>query len=83
MDEIPQPAGQPYSVGDRVRVYLGPDDPDVEFHDEICEVTEVFSDDLDEHTGRTLDALSYALRSVELDEELPVTFRHSDLVPAD
>lgn len=81
MDEIPQPADEPYSCGDRVRVYVGPDDPDTRYHGDVCEVLEVLTDDLDSETGRRLDAYSYRLSRLEAGEELPVAFRHLDLVP--
>lgn len=83
MEEIPQPSPTPHSEGDRVRVYLDPDDPDASHHDTVCVVAEVHVDDLDGETGRELDAYSYTLRDTDTDEELPVGFRHWDLVPVD
>jgi len=68
-------------VSDAVRVYLGPDDPDSKYHGMDCEVTEVIIDDLDSQTGRPLDSYSYTVKSVEIGEELPIRFRHRDLVP--
>jgi hypothetical protein len=64
-----------------VRIYLGPDDPDSRYHGEICEITEVMIDDLDSKTGRQLDAYSYTIQPVEKEKELPISFRHYDLVP--
>lgn len=64
MKDIPQPSSDPYSVGDRVEIYVGPDDADARFHRTVCEVAEVHSDDLNAETGRTTDAYSYTLRTV-------------------
>ena len=82
-DEIPQPAADPYSPGDRVRVYVGPGDSDTQYHGVVCEVLEVLRDDLASETGRALDSYSYQLRRVDADTVLPVSFRHFDLVPLD
>lgn len=82
MEDIPQPSSDPYTVGDRVEIYVGPDDADARFHGTVCEVVEVQSDDLDAETGRTTDAYSYSLRAVTSDDILPISFRHHDLVPA-
>lgn len=81
MEDIPQPASDPYSIGDRVVIYLAPDDDDVRFHGAVCEILEVHCDDLDAETGRTTDAYSYDLRAKQTNEELPISFRHRDLVP--
>jgi len=81
MEDIPQPSRGSYSVGDRVQIYIGSDDPDSRYHGSVCEIIEVLIDDLDSETGRTRDAYSYVLQSVETDEELPISFRHHDLVP--
>lgn len=83
MQDIPQPADDSYSVGDRVQVYIDSDDPDSRYHGIICEVVSVLTDDLDTETGRITDAYSYSVQSVESGEELPVSFRHRDLVPAE
>lgn len=83
MQDVPQPLAKPYSVGDRVRVYIGPDDPDARFHGCVCEVVNVHTDDLDANTGRCLDAYSYSLHDTASDEVLPVAFRHADLVLAE
>jgi len=83
LDDIPQPASETYSVSDVVRIYLGPDDPDSRYHRVRCEVTEVMADNLDSQTGRPLDAYSYTLQELETGEELPISFRHRDLVPAE
>ncbi|WP_331232422.1 hypothetical protein [Natronorarus salvus] len=80
MEEIPQPASEPYSEGDRVRVYLDIDDPDTRYDDLVCTVHRVFCDDLDRETGRELDSYSYQLRT-DAGERLRVTFRHVDLIP--
>jgi hypothetical protein len=81
MTGIPQPSPEPYAVGDRVLIYLSPDDVDDQFHDTVCCVIDVTTDDLSTETDRVLDAYSYSLRTVEGGEELPITFRHWDLVP--
>ncbi|WP_436909037.1 hypothetical protein [Halosimplex marinum] len=83
MEDIPQPATDPYSVGDRVRIYLDADDPDAELHGTVCEVVDVFVDDLGAETSRDLDAYAYDLRAVDSDRELSVPFRHRDLVPVE
>ena len=83
MADIPQPSNDPYSVGDLVQIYIGSDDRDVQYNDEVCEIIGVFTDDLDSETGRHTDAYSYTLRNRETEEELPISFRHHDLVPAD
>jgi len=83
LDDISQPAPEPYSVSDIVRIYLGPNDPDSRYHGMICEIAEVAIDDLDSQTGRSLDAYTYTVQSLETEEELPISFRHRDLVPAE
>ncbi len=83
MTEIPQPAPEPYSPGDQVRIYLDPADPDAPIHGTVCEILDVLEDDLDTETGRPTDAYSYRLRDLETDEKLSLTFRHQDLVPAE
>lgn len=82
MENIPQPSDSPYSVGDCVRIYIGADDPDSQYHGTVCEVAEILKDDLDAETGRDLDAHSYRVRDKESNTELPISFRHRDLVPA-
>ena len=81
MEDVPQPSHDPYSVGDRVRIYVGPDDPDSRFHGVVCEVMEVVTDDLGSGTGRTTDAYSYTLQNIRTNKEVPISFRHHDLVP--
>lgn len=81
MENIPQPADGPYSEGDRVRVYLSDDDLDAKYHGLVCEVVEDTPDDLDELTGREIDSHHYKLQRTDTDEELPMWFRHADLVP--
>jgi hypothetical protein len=80
MEDIPQPASDPYIVGDRVKIYIGFDDPDSRYHGVVCEIVSVLTDDLGTETGRNLDAYSYAVQKVECGEELPISFRHRDLV---
>ena len=81
MEDVPQPASEPYAVGERVQIYLGPDDPDASHHGTVCAVLDVLVDDLGTETERPMDAYSYTLRDVDTDERLPVPFRHRDLVP--
>lgn len=81
MEDVPQPSGTPHSTGDRVRIYLDPEDPDAQYHGLVCEITAVHADDLDIETDRDLDSYSYILRPEEKDEELSVAFRHQDVVP--
>jgi len=82
MEDIPQPADEPYSEGARVRVYLAEDDPDAQHHGRVCEVVERITDSLAEETGRELDGHLYRLQDADTGETLPVDFRHADLVPA-
>ncbi|QCC55954.1 hypothetical protein DV706_13235 [Natronorubrum bangense] len=81
MEDIPQPSSDSYSIGDRVRIYIGSDDSDSRYHGKVCEIVKVLKDDLDAETGRTIDAYSYILRDIESNKELPISFRHHDLVP--
>lgn len=83
MEDIPQPANDSYSVGDRVQIYIGPDDTDSRYHGVVCEVVEIQTDDLGTETGRTTDGYSYILQDIETGEELPISFRHHDLVPVE
>lgn len=83
MEDIPQPTSDSYSVGDRVQVYVGSDDPDSQYHGIVCEVVSVLTDNLDTETDRTTDAYSYSIQDVESGEELPISFRHRDLVPVE
>jgi hypothetical protein len=80
MTDVPQPAPEPYSPDDQVRIYLDPTDPDAYTHGTVCEITAVLVDDLDIETGRPLDAYSYRLRDLETDAELWLAVRHRDLV---
>lgn len=83
MEDVPQPSSEPFSDGDRVRIYLDPSDTDARYHGLECCVVDVHTDSLSSETGRALDAYSYTLEDVESGEELPVAFRHQDLIPAD
>lgn len=82
MENIPQPAEEPYAEGDRVRIYLGTDDMDVGHHGRVCEVLDDHPDDLGVGTGREIDSDHYRLRDVDEDTVLSVRFRHADLVSA-
>ena len=44
------------SVGEWIRIYLNPDDPDSEHHGRVCIVTDVFSDNLAAETDRDIDS---------------------------
>ncbi|ELZ09984.1 hypothetical protein [Natrialba aegyptia] len=50
MEDVPQPADEPYQPDDRVRVYLAEDDPDAEHHGHVCVVEERISDSLGDET---------------------------------
>lgn len=77
--DVPQPADEPYHLGDMVRVYLGHNDPDSRHHRKTGMVVEVHEDTLDKETGRELDSYSY---KIKVDgKELDVWFQHHDLVP--
>jgi len=82
MEDIPQPASEPYTGGDRVRIYLRETDPDVAHHGTECIFVSRSEDGLAEESGRDLDAHTYRLRPVDADSPLSVEFRHFDLVPA-
>jgi len=79
MKDVPQPATDPYSVGDEVMVYLAEDDPDGHRHGAEGVVVEVLEDSIGTETGRGMDSLSYQIET--LDSIIDTWFRHSDLVP--
>jgi len=81
MEDVPQPAREQYSPGDQVRVYVSEDDLDVRWHGKRCRVVEVIEDDLSGETGRGLDGVLYRVEDVESGGQVPVDFRHRDLVP--
>jgi len=70
MKNIPQPSDNPYEAGDLVRIHLGEDDADAEFHGLVCVVIDRFRDDLDSETGRDLDAFSYRLSFHDIQERV-------------
>ncbi|MFK5602612.1 hypothetical protein [Haloferax volcanii] len=80
MEDVPQPAPEPYSKGDHVRIYLGEEDPDSEHHGRVCIVNERLDDGLAATTERDLDGHLYRLNDAESGEPVPVDFRHTDLV---
>jgi len=80
MENIPQPSDSPYEVGQRVRIYLSDDDMDAQYHGLVCEVIGDEPDDLGDLTGRDVDSHHYRLRRVDTGDELPLSFRHEDLV---
>lgn len=65
-----------------MRIYLSEDDVDAQYHGLVCEVIEDNPDDLGDATGRDIDRHHYRLRRVDTEEELPLHFWHTDLVPA-
>ena len=81
MENIPQPSDSPYKIGQRVRIYLSKEDIDTQYHGLVCEVIADEPDDLSEVTGRDVDSHHYRLRRVDTEDELPLLFRHGDLVP--
>ena len=83
MEDIPQPAPEPYIPGDEVEIHLDPADPNAHAHGLICEVVDILADDLNIQTDRPTDAFSYRLKELEIGETLPLSFRHQDLVPAE
>ncbi len=83
MEDIPQPQSDSYTVGDRVKIYIGSDDPDSRYHGVVCEIENVRTDDLGSETGRNIDAYSYTVQKIASGEELPISFRHRDLVPVE
>lgn len=83
MKDIPQPSNSPYSVGERVQVYVDSADHESRFHGDVCEIVSVREDNLDQETGRSTDQYRYSLRDTDTGDSLPPTFRHFDLVPAE
>jgi len=82
MEDIPQPATDPYAPGHHVRLYLSEPGTEVKYHGLICGVITDVPDDLGTETGRPLDSHRYELRRVDTETTLPVRFRHHNLVPA-
>lgn len=62
---------------------IGPTDADSQYHGATFEVVDVHVNDLNTETDRLLDAYSYTLRDTSSGENLPLSFRHQDLVPVD
>jgi len=83
MEDVPQPADEPYPEGARVRVYLGENDPDAKYHGRVCVVEERLNDALAKESGRQLDAYLYCVQDADTGETLGIDFRHRDLVPTD
>lgn len=81
MENIPQPSNSAYDIGDRVRIYLGSDDIDSNYHGLVCEIIDDEPDELGKLTGREIDSHHYRLRRVDTGETLSQDFRHEDLVP--
>jgi len=82
MENIPQPADEPYSPGDKVHIYLSDEDLDAQYYGLVCEVLEDNPDDLDDLSGRELDKHHYQLRRLDSNKVLPIHFRYVDLIPA-
>jgi len=78
-ESIPQPADEPYEVGDSVKIYLAPNDVDIAHHGKTGTVVEILQDNLDEKTGRELDSYSYRIKIGN--KEVSTWFRHGDLTP--
>lgn len=74
MTKIPHPAPNPYTVGDRVQIYLDPRDADSQYHGVTCAVVDVHVDDLGAETERPTDAYSYTLRNTHSGDDLPLSF---------
>jgi len=83
MEDIPQPKSDSYTVGDQVKIYIKSDDPDSRYHGVVCEIQSVRTDDLGVETGRSLDVYSYTVQEIQSGDELPISFRHRDLVPVE
>jgi len=66
-------------VGDRVEVYLAPDDSDSHHHGTVGKIIDVLEDSLGEETERELDSYSYRIETEE--DVINVWFKHRDLVP--
>ena len=81
MEDILQPSDESYAIGDQVRIYIGSDDLDSQYHGVVCEIIEIITDDLDAETGRITDSYSYTVRNAETGEEPPMSVQHHDLVP--
>jgi hypothetical protein len=82
MKDVPQPAEQPYEIGEVVEIQTPEKDGDARFDGYVCEVVDILKDDFDDLTERELDRMSYQLRPVDGDGPLPVWFRHFDIVPS-
>jgi len=81
LDDSPQPADEPYEVGDRVKIQFDSNSSDSHYHGMVGTVADVMQDELGGETEREVDAFSY---KVELeDEEVESWFRHQNLVPAE
>jgi hypothetical protein len=79
LEDVPQPASDPYQPGDGVQIYVSETDPDSEHNGKEGTITDVLQDNLGDETGRELDSYSYR---IETDgKEIDVWFRHRDLVP--
>lgn len=80
MADVPQPSPEPHEPGDVVRVYESEADADDRYQGLVCTVVERLEDRSDADDDRDLDRYSYRLENADTGEELPRTFRHSDLV---
>jgi hypothetical protein len=50
MKDVPQPASDPYQLGDDVQVYVSETDPDSEHHGKEGTITDVLQDNLGDKT---------------------------------
>lgn len=80
MADVPQPSPEPHEPGDEVRVYVSEADSDDHFQGLVCTVIERLKDRSATETDHDLDCYSYRLENADTGEELPDTFRHSDLI---
>ena len=81
MENIPQPAADPYAPGDRGEIHLSEADRDAAHHGTDCIVVDPFQNDLPANTAREVDAYTDRQRPVDVDTPLAVEFRHFDLIP--
>jgi hypothetical protein len=79
IEDVSQPASDPYQLGDEVPVYNSETDFDSEHHGKEGTITDVLQDTLGDETGRELDSNSHHIETNG--GEIGVWFRHRDLDP--
>jgi hypothetical protein len=78
-EDTPDPADEPYEVGDSVEVYFGSNSTDSPYQGTVGTVVDVIQDDLDGEAE--VDEYSY---KIEADgEEIEAWFRHQNLVASE